>query len=116
MRPDLTLDLGDGLHLRALVRDDAALLVEATSGEAVPSLWGPRPAGPYSLPDARAALAAWDPTAGSQFSLGVLRVCAALSGPRCTTPGCQYRNRSVRRRPGRVVPAAAGGAAGRRGG
>jgi len=72
MRPDLTLDLGNGLHLRALVLDDAVLLVQATSGEAAPSLWGPRPAGPYSLPDARAALAAWDPAAGGQFSLGVL--------------------------------------------
>jgi len=72
MRPDLTLDLGNGLHLRALVPDDAALLAEATSGETAPSLWGPRPGGPYSLPDARAALATWAPAAGGQFSLGVL--------------------------------------------
>src|SRR5215470_1560245 len=72
MRPELTLDLGNGLYLRALVPDDAAWLVEATSGEVAPSLWGPRPGGPYSLPDARAALAAWDPAAGGQFSLGVL--------------------------------------------
>jgi hypothetical protein len=69
MRPDLTLDLGNGLRLRALVPDDAALLAEATSGETAPSLWGPRPAGPYSLPDARAALAAWAPAGGGQFSL-----------------------------------------------
>ena len=72
MRPDLTLDLGNGLHLRALVPDDAALLAEATSGETAPSLWGPRPAGPYSLRDAHAALAAWDRAAGGQFSLGIL--------------------------------------------
>lgn len=72
MRPDLTLHLGSGPHLRALVPDDAALLVEATSGETAPSLWGPRPAGPYSLPDAHAALAAWDPAAAGQFSLGIL--------------------------------------------
>lgn len=72
MPPDLALDLGDGLRLRALVPEDAALLVEATSGETAPSLWGPRPAGPYSLPGARVALAAWDPAAGGQFSLGVL--------------------------------------------
>src|SRR5258708_39017196 len=72
MRPDLNLDLGNGLRLRALVPDDAALLAEATSGETAPSLWGPRPAGPYSLPDARAALAAWAPAAGRRFSLGVL--------------------------------------------
>src|SRR5258708_32906107 len=72
MRPDLPLDLGNGLRLRALVPDDAALLAEATSGETAPSLWSPRPAGPYSLPDARAALAAWAPAAGRRFSLGVL--------------------------------------------
>jgi RimJ/RimL family protein N-acetyltransferase len=72
MWSDLTLDLGDGLYLRALVSDDAALLAEATSGETARSLWGPRPAGPYSLPDARVALAAWNPAAGGQFSLGVL--------------------------------------------
>jgi hypothetical protein len=46
---DLSLDLGDDLHMRALVKDDAALLVEATSGEPAPSLRGPRAAGPYSL-------------------------------------------------------------------
>jgi RimJ/RimL family protein N-acetyltransferase len=69
MEPDL--DLGDDLLMRALVSDDAALLAEATSGESAPALWGPRPAGPYSLQDARAALAAWDPAAGGQFSLGV---------------------------------------------
>jgi RimJ/RimL family protein N-acetyltransferase len=71
MEPEL--DLGDHLHLRALVRDDAALLTEATSGESEPALWGPRPAGPYSLRDARTALSAWDPAAGGQFSLGILR-------------------------------------------
>jgi hypothetical protein len=53
---DLDLDLGDDLHMRALVKEDAALLAEATSGEPAPSLWGPRPAGPYSLCDAQAAL------------------------------------------------------------
>ena len=72
MRSDLILDLGNGQHLRALVSGDAALLAEATSTETAPSLWGPRPAGPYSLPEARAALAAWDRAAGGQFSLGVL--------------------------------------------
>jgi RimJ/RimL family protein N-acetyltransferase len=72
MWPDLNLDLGHGLYMRILVTDDAALLAEATSGESAPSLWGPRPAGPYSLRDARAALSAWDPAAGSQFSIGIL--------------------------------------------
>src|SRR5260370_37134262 len=71
-RPDRALNPGTGLRLRALVPDDAALLAEATSGETAPSLWSPRPAGPYSLPDARAALAAWAPAAGRRFSLGVL--------------------------------------------
>jgi RimJ/RimL family protein N-acetyltransferase len=71
MEPDL--DLGDDLHLRALVSDDAALLAEATSGESAPALWGPRPAGPYSLQDAQAALSEWDPAAPGQFCLGLLR-------------------------------------------
>jgi RimJ/RimL family protein N-acetyltransferase len=70
---DVDLNLGDDLHMRALVREDAALLVEATSMESAPSLWGPRPAGPYSLDDGQAALSAWDPTAGGQFSVGIFR-------------------------------------------
>jgi RimJ/RimL family protein N-acetyltransferase len=70
---DVDLDLGDGLRLRALTFADAALLAESTSAEREPSLWGPRPAGPYSLSDAQAALASWDPAAAGQFSLGVLR-------------------------------------------
>ena len=72
MPPDLNLDLGDGLCMRVLVAEDAAMLVEATSGESDPALWGPRPAGPYSLHDGQAALAAWDPAAGGQFSIGIL--------------------------------------------
>jgi RimJ/RimL family protein N-acetyltransferase len=66
------LDLGD-LHLRTLFQDDAALLVEATRGEQAPALWGPRPAGPYSMDDARTALQQWDPARGNQVSYGVLR-------------------------------------------
>jgi RimJ/RimL family protein N-acetyltransferase len=69
---DLDLNLGDDMHMRALVGEDAALLVQATSGESAPSLWGPRPAGPYSLHDGQAALSAWDPAAGGQFSIGIL--------------------------------------------
>lgn len=72
----MKLDLGDGLLMRALVTGDAALLVEATSGESAAALWGPRPAGPYSLRDGQAALPAWDAAAGGQFSIGI------LSGPR----------------------------------
>jgi RimJ/RimL family protein N-acetyltransferase len=72
MQRDLKLNLGNGLHMRTLVADDAALLAEATSGESEPALWGPRPAGPYSLHDGQAALSAWDPDAGGQFSVGVL--------------------------------------------
>jgi RimJ/RimL family protein N-acetyltransferase len=70
---DVDLDLGDDLRLRPLAVGDAALLAEATSGEKSPSLWGAYPAGPYSLRDAQAALAAWDPDAGGHFCLGILR-------------------------------------------
>jgi hypothetical protein len=69
---DLDLSLGDDLHMRVLVEDDAALLAEATSGETAPALWGPRPAGPYALAEGYAALSAWDPGAGGQFSPGIL--------------------------------------------
>ena len=65
------LDLGD-LQLRTLVQDDAELLVGATRHEQAPALWGPRPAGPYSLDDARTALQQWDPARGEQASYGVL--------------------------------------------
>jgi RimJ/RimL family protein N-acetyltransferase len=73
-------DLGD-LHLRTLLQDDAELLVEATSHEQAPALWGPRPAGPYSMDDARTALRHWDPARGERVSYGVLqadRLVAAL--------------------------------------
>ena len=73
MRPDLNLDLSNGLHMRTLRKEDAALLAEATSREPAPSLWCPRPAGRYTLHDAQSALSAWDPAAGGQFSIGVLR-------------------------------------------
>lgn len=58
--------------MRTLVRVDASLLAEATSGESGRSLWGPSPAGPYSLADAITALSDWDPAAGGQFSIGIL--------------------------------------------
>ena len=79
---DLTgqLDLGD-LRLRTLLPEDAPLLVEATRHEQAPALWGPRPAGPYSLDDARTALQQWNPARGEQASYGVLqgeRLVAAL--------------------------------------
>jgi RimJ/RimL family protein N-acetyltransferase len=67
------LDLGAGMRVRTLVPADASLLTEATATETAPALWGPEPVGPYSAEDARAALAAWDPDAGGQFSVGVLR-------------------------------------------
>jgi RimJ/RimL family protein N-acetyltransferase len=72
MLPVLSLNLGPGLSMRTLVPADAALLAEATSGESGRSLWGHSPAGPYSLADAQAALADWDPAAGGQFSIGLL--------------------------------------------
>ena len=84
MQPEENLDLANGLHLRVLVRDDAALLVKATREEQDPALWGPRPAGPYSLGDAQAALSAWDPAAGGQFSIGILQgrqLLGAVSAP-----------------------------------
>lgn len=86
---DLTaqLDLGD-LRLRTLVQEDVPLLVEATRHEQARALWGPRPAGPYSLEDAKTALQQWDPAGGKQVSYGVLeaeRLVAAvglmLQGP-----------------------------------
>jgi RimJ/RimL family protein N-acetyltransferase len=70
---DLNLHLGDDLRLQALGMEDAALLVEATSGESARSLWGSRPVGPYSLHDGQAALSAWDSSTGRQFSVGILR-------------------------------------------
>ena len=70
---DLNLRLGDGLYARVLAADDAVLLVEATSRETARSLWAGRPAGPYALHDARAALSLWDPAAQGQFSVGILR-------------------------------------------
>lgn len=70
---DLTaqLDLGD-LRLRTLFQDDVPLLFEATRHEQARALWGPRPAGPYSLDDAKRALQQWDPAGGKQVSYGVL--------------------------------------------
>jgi RimJ/RimL family protein N-acetyltransferase len=69
---ELDLDLGD-LRLRTLTIGDAALLVEATQEEAGRALWGPHPAGPHSLQDARSALRAWDPRQRGQVSFGMLR-------------------------------------------
>jgi RimJ/RimL family protein N-acetyltransferase len=66
------LNLGD-LRLRTLFQDDAELLVEATRHEQARALWAPRPAGPYSMDDARTALQQWDPARGEQVSYGVLR-------------------------------------------
>lgn len=72
MLPALSLSLGPDLSMRTLVRADAALLAEATSGESGRSLWGHSPAGPYSPTDGQTALADWDPAAGGQFSVGIL--------------------------------------------
>ena len=68
----MDLDLGD-LRLRTLTAEDAPLLVEATRAEPGRALWGPHPSGPYSLEDARCAMREWDPRAGGQVSVGVLR-------------------------------------------
>src|SRR4029453_1297177 len=69
---ELLADLGD-LRLRTLTGPDAALLVEATQAQSGRALWGPHPAGPYSLEDARAALQAWDPRRHGQVSFGALQ-------------------------------------------
>ena len=71
---DLTarLALGD-LCLQTLLQDDAGLLVEATRHEQAPALWGPRPAGAYSIDEARRGLQHWDPAGGKRASYGVLR-------------------------------------------
>ncbi|MGI5215184.1 GNAT family N-acetyltransferase [Plantactinospora sp. CA-290183] len=71
MYPVMDLGLGD-LRLRTLTVRDADLLVEATREESARALWGARPAGPYSLPDARAALLAWDHQSAGQVSYGVM--------------------------------------------
>lgn len=71
MIPLMDLELGD-LRLRTLIPQDAALLVEATRAESAPALWGPRPAGSYSLEAARSALQAWEPHRQRQVSFGVL--------------------------------------------
>jgi RimJ/RimL family protein N-acetyltransferase len=71
MVPLMDLDLGD-LRLRTLTIGDAGLLLEATRAESGRALWGPRPAGPYTLEDARSALRAWDLRRHRQVSFGVL--------------------------------------------
>lgn len=68
---EVDIDLGD-VRLVTLGAEHADLLVEATGRESEPALWGPRPAGPYTLADAQAALAAWDPDAGRQVSVGAV--------------------------------------------
>lgn len=69
--PVMDLDVA-GLRLRTLTVRDADLLVEATREESAPALWGARPAGPYSLRDAQAALLAWDYQSAGQVAYGVL--------------------------------------------
>lgn len=70
---DLDVDAAlDDVRLRTLNPSDAPLMVEATRLERGPALWGPRPAGPYTLADAVAALERWTAPHG-QVSLGMLR-------------------------------------------
>ena len=69
---DLHAELRVGeYHLRILAPDDAGLVVEATVTEHAPAAWGPRPAGPYTLDDAVAALRAWDPDSAGRASIGI---------------------------------------------
>lgn len=67
------MELADGdLLLRTLTSQDAPLVVAATAGETSPAFWGPRPAGPYTLEQAVAALADWSP-GSDRVSYGLLR-------------------------------------------
>jgi [ribosomal protein S5]-alanine N-acetyltransferase len=97
------IDLGQDLWLRTLTTQDVDLVAEATAAEMAPALWGPRPAGPYTLQDAQAALNAWDPDAGRQASYGVLEhdhllgaLGLMLDGPRSAELACWVRPESHR--------------------
>jgi RimJ/RimL family protein N-acetyltransferase len=68
--PWVDAGLGAGLRFRRLTVKDAPLLVEATAGETAPALWGPNPAGPYTLADATTALGEWS---GDQVSFGLVK-------------------------------------------
>lgn len=72
MNLNADIDLGEGLRLRTLTDQDAALLVEATRAQSAPALWGPHPRGPYSIHDAHGALRAWDPDTANQASYGIV--------------------------------------------
>ena len=70
---DLALDVPLGrARLRTLTIGDAALVVEATRAETRSALWGPRPAGPYSLAQATDALGKWRLGVDRQISYGVV--------------------------------------------
>jgi RimJ/RimL family protein N-acetyltransferase len=71
------IDLGAGLRLCTLTPADVDLVVAGTATESAPALWGPRPPGPYSIEDARAALRDWTP-ARAQVSYGLIRDGALL--------------------------------------
>jgi hypothetical protein len=66
--PWVDAEAGAGLRFRRLTAKDAPLLVEATGDETAPALWGPYPAGPYTLADATAALGQWS---AEQVSFGL---------------------------------------------
>lgn len=60
-----------GVTVRALGPSDVDLVVAGTGTETAPSMWGPRPAGPYTAGDATAALALWQPARG-QVTFGAI--------------------------------------------
>ena len=67
------------VEFRPLTEEDAPLLVEATSRETGRALWDRTPTGPYSLSDARAALAKWtDDTSFGVFENGRLVAAVGL--------------------------------------
>jgi RimJ/RimL family protein N-acetyltransferase len=67
------------VEFRPLTEEDVPLLVEATGRETARALWDRTPAGPYSLADARAALAKWtDDTSYGVFENGRLVAAVGL--------------------------------------
>lgn len=63
------------VEFRRLTEEDAPLLVAATGRETGRALWDRTPTGPYSLPDARAALAKWT----EDTSYGVFENCRLVA-------------------------------------
>jgi RimJ/RimL family protein N-acetyltransferase len=68
----LSAQVGE-MVFRPLIGADRRLVVEATTNEVSPAIWGPRPSGPYTLADADRALTDWDPSAGQRATYGLIQ-------------------------------------------